>query len=239
MATRALRHREQRLGGRIVQIDGVFVLHVELHQPERVLGPWLLHDPAVLPDHVVGLEIARPLGRDLLFLDRARHRPGRVGDEAEHGGAKLRRFRVRLAHHHAAAVDQLAVTPIAEPRGGDVHVDAGRRRAAFEPAQPLHVHRDRAGAHVIGLVEDRQRLRADHAIRFHPVIGLHLLHGGDHRRGVAITLRGAGIEIVERGELARDVRHPRIGAARLDGVAGVGNGGLRLRRLLAQFQIHL
>ena len=42
----------------VVQVDGVAVLHVELHQAERRLRSGLLHDPSIHHRHVVGRDKA-------------------------------------------------------------------------------------------------------------------------------------------------------------------------------------
>src|SRR5690606_16984481 len=100
-------------------------LHVELDEAKRVLRPGLLHDPAVLPGHVVAVKVACALASDLLALDRAWDGPGRIGDEPVDRRPQLRRFRTGLADYSLADVCNLAITPVDEARCGNIYLDAG------------------------------------------------------------------------------------------------------------------
>ena len=134
---------EQRFCGRVVQIDCQAVLQVELDEAKRVAGPGPLNDPAVAPAHVVAPEIGCTFSGQFPPLDRFRHRPCGIGNEAEHGSGYLRRFLARLADDDVALIDQFAIAEIAQFSRRSIHVDACRRWLACEPAQSFHRHRNR------------------------------------------------------------------------------------------------
>ena len=125
-----------------MQVDRVFVLHVELDQSERILRTRLLDDPAILPHHVVTAKIAGTLARNLLALDGARDGPGRVRNQAEDRRSDLGCCGFRLPDNHSSRVDELAVPPIGQPGSGKIDIDARRGRVSLEPPQPLHVDCD-------------------------------------------------------------------------------------------------
>src|SRR5690606_8777957 len=68
---------EQRFRRRIVEIDRVLVVEVELDEAQRIARPRKLHDPAIAADHVVAAQIGGADASHLVPLDRFRHRPGR------------------------------------------------------------------------------------------------------------------------------------------------------------------
>jgi hypothetical protein len=149
----------------------------------------------------------------------------------------LRRLCLGLADDDLAGVGELAVSPIGEPGGGEIDVDARRRRVAVEPAQSFHC--DRYGARPIGIreVEDCERLGSNDAVGLDAIVGLHALHRLHHRRPIGVALRGATAQIVGSDKLARDRRDARVARARLERLCGIGDGRLGRVALFAQRQI--
>ena len=109
---------------------------------------------------------------------------------------------------------------------GGVDVDAGRRRIALEPAQPLH--RDRRLPRAVGRtgVQRGERGGTDDAVGLHAVIDLELAYGAGERARIALGRRRAllrGSDIAARRERGGDRRQPRIAAAGLIGLpSGIG-----------------
>ena len=123
--------REQRLGRRVVEVDRLLVLHVELDQAERILRPGLLdvlavlhrrnRSPASQPGSLSASSFSpMPFG----------HASRSVGDEPDDRrlscGVGLSGFAV----DDLAVVDVLPVAPIIEERCGGVDVDPRLRRIA-------------------------------------------------------------------------------------------------------------
>ena len=129
-----------RLGGRIVEVDRLVVLHVELDEAQRVLGPRLLDVLAVLHDEIIGRQPRLALARQLFLADPFGYSPCGIGDQPEDRRLKLRGRLVGFAVDDLAMVDMLTVAPIIEEGGGGIDVDPRLRRIALKPAEPLHRH---------------------------------------------------------------------------------------------------
>ena len=174
--------------------------------------------------------------QDLLLLDRLRNRPGRIGDEAEHGRAKLRRLVARLAGHHAALVGNRTVAPVGESGRGAVDVDPRlRRRLARQPASALEIGGQRPRPIECGLVERGHGLGVDPAGRLEAIILLQAAYCRDHVRAIAIGRRrrpalGGRRQIAARTQRHGDGGQARVGAAGSNGrTVGYGRAPVRFR----------
>ena len=194
VAAVAVRKREQRLGRRVVEVDRLVVVHVELDQAERILGPGLLDVLAVFHDEIIVLQPRLALGRQLLLANALGYRPCGIGDEPEDRRLQLRRRLVALAVDDLAVVDVLTVAPIIEEGGGGIDVDPRPRRIALQPAQTLHRHGELARAEPGPGAQRADRFLPEHAVGLGARIRLKLLDRRDQRRGVAppARLRPAG-----------------------------------------------
>ena len=97
MARRAIRLREQRFGGRVVQVDVEIVGEQELDEPQRILVARPLTNATraavVVPLHVFATEVTRVRGElrhDLLALNARRDVPVRTERHRLHGIAEHR-----------------------------------------------------------------------------------------------------------------------------------------------------
>ena len=239
-----LRRGEQRLGRGVVQIDGMGVLHVELHQAERGVRAGLLHDLAVHDGHPLRCHVGLALRQDFLLRDPLRHHPRRVHDQLIEGADQHRRLAIgiRRTSHDAAGPGGRAVVQIDEFSCSDIDVDAGVGNVARQPAPPFEIDRQLLGAHRHAVVHHLQR-RLVRLARHRQLGGLlHDAQRGDQRRVEGRVLHlGVGRQITGALQPGRHSIHARASVAglqrraasdRVGGEVAVREIGVRERSVL-------